>query len=110
MPLKPQPVAIAHWWRQDGSAFSACELGQHWQQALGLLAVTQRTAVLSNAISYNAVFSACGKGQQWQHMQQSAGLPNVIYCSAAINSWEKGQAMAAGLGSFGGEAADCCSA
>jgi hypothetical protein len=74
------------------------------------LAVTQRTAVLPNAISYNAVFSACGKGQLWHHLQQFAGLPIVIFCSAAISSCEKGHAMAAGLGSFGGEAADCCSA
>ena len=42
---------------------SACEKGQQGQQALGLLAVMQRTAVLPNVISYSAAISACENGQ-----------------------------------------------
>ena len=70
----------------------------NYVQALGLWAVTQRTAVLPNAISYNAVISACRKGQQWQQMQQTAGLPNVISCSTAVSSCEKGQQRQQALG------------
>ena len=49
----------------------ACEKGQQWQQALGLLAVMQQTAVLPNRISYIAVISACEMGLLWQ---QALGL------------------------------------
>ena len=53
------------------AAISACDNGQQWQQALGLLAVMQQTAVLPNVISYNAAISACDNGRQWQ---QALGL------------------------------------
>ena len=95
---------------------SACEKGQQRQRrqqtagrpmsfpavppsvALGLWAVTQRTAVLPNAISYDADIRACEKGQQCQRRQQTAGLPNVISYSAAISPCEKGQQWQQALG------------
>ena len=36
------------------AAISACDSGRQWQQALGVLAVRQQTAVLPNVSSYNA--------------------------------------------------------
>ena len=36
------------------AAISACEKAQHWQQALGLLAVMQEADFVLNAITYNA--------------------------------------------------------
>ena len=48
------------------AAISACEKGGEWQQALGLLAVTQTADLVPNIITYNAAISACAKGQQWQ--------------------------------------------
>ena len=47
------------------------EKGQQWQQALGVLAAMQQTAVLPEAISYSAAISACEKGLQ---RQQVAGV------------------------------------
>ena len=48
------------------AAISACEKGQKWQQALGLLAETRSVSVLPNVITYNTAISACEKGEQWQ--------------------------------------------
>ena len=45
------------------AAISACEKGQQWQQALGLLALVQQTCILPGVISYSAVISACVKVQ-----------------------------------------------
>ena len=94
----------------------ACEKDQQWQQALGLLAVMQKSAILPNVISYNAVVSASEKGHQGPQalsllavLQRTAGLPNGISFLAAISAFEKGHAMAAGLGSPCGDAAVCCS-
>ena len=48
------------------AAISAGGRCQQWQQAFGVLAVMQLTAVLPDVISYNAVISACEKGQHLQ--------------------------------------------
>ena len=75
----------------------ACEKDQQWQQALGLLAVMQKSAILPNVISYNAVVSACEIGHQGPQalsllavLQRTAGLPNGISFLAAISAFEKG--------------------
>ena len=48
------------------AVIKACEKGQQWHQALGLLASMQQIAVLRNVSSYSAVVSACDKCLQWQ--------------------------------------------
>ena len=44
------------------ASISACEKGHQWQQAFGVLAGMQQTAMLRNVISYKAAISACVKG------------------------------------------------
>ncbi len=53
------------------AAISACEKGEQWQKALGILAVMPEAGLVPNVITYNAAISACEKGQQWQ---QALGL------------------------------------
>ena len=48
------------------AAISACERGEQWQQAFGLLEVMQQAAALPNVVSYYSAISACEKVQQWQ--------------------------------------------
>jgi pentatricopeptide repeat protein len=67
------------------AAISACEKGEQWQQAFGLLAVMQQSVLVPGVIAYNAAISACEKSEQWQQalgvlavMLQSGLIPNVI--------------------------------
>ena len=84
---------------------------------LASLGIDAADFFLPNVISCSAVVSACGIGLLCQQaldtltvMLQTEVLPNVISYSAGINAFEKGPAMASGLGSFGVDAADCGSA
>ena len=48
------------------SALSACEKGEHWQQALGSFERMQGEYVQRNTITYSAAIRACEKGGQLQ--------------------------------------------
>ena len=48
------------------AAISACEKGQQWRLALGLLAEMAFVKVAKHVITYSAAISACEKGHQWQ--------------------------------------------
>ena len=86
------------------------------QQALGLLASLPQTAILPNVISLSAAINACERDLQWQQalgllalMQQTLFCLAFILLSRDQCSCES-SAMAAGIGSSGGDAADLCSA
>ena len=79
------------------ASISACEKGQQWQCALGLLESMRSVSVPANVITYSASISACEKGQQWQcalrllESMQSASVPaDVITYSASISACEWG--------------------
>ena len=48
------------------AAFSACEKGGQWEQALSLLKEMQDAGVTPDVISPSAAISACEKGGQWE--------------------------------------------
>ena len=48
------------------AAISACEKGQLWKKALGILDDMIDRGVQPEAITFNAAISACEKGHQWQ--------------------------------------------
>jgi pentatricopeptide repeat protein len=73
------------------AAISACETGEQWQQALGLLAMLQQSGLVPDVITYTAALTACERGEQRQQalgllnvMQQSGLRSNVITYNAAI--------------------------
>merc|ERR1719345_486341 len=47
------------------ASISACEKGEQWAAALGLLRQVQHQRLEPNVITYNASISACEKGQEW---------------------------------------------
>ena len=49
------------------ASISACEKGQQWEQALGLLQESGCCQLAPCAISYSTSISACEKGRQWEH-------------------------------------------
>ena len=73
------------------AAISACEKGDQWQEALGLLVGMQKAELVPDAISYKAAIGAFEKGEQWQHAlgpeaftQKPDWVPNAISNNAAI--------------------------
>ena len=48
------------------AAISACVIGVHFQQALGLFQRIWSDSVQRNTITYSASISICGTGEQWQ--------------------------------------------
>ena len=58
----------------DSAAMSACENCELCQQALGLLAVTQKAELMPNAASYSSAVSACEKSEQWQQVLKDVGI------------------------------------
>ena len=90
---------------------SACEKNQRWRQALSLLALLQQTAILPNIVSLSAAISACEKSLQcsrhwiFWHWQQAFPAWRCILLSRDQCLCED-SAMAAGIGSSNGDAAD----
>ena len=80
------------------AAISACEKGQRWHGALGLLVEMRRAGIAANTITYSAAISACEKEQQWQGaldlfaQMGRAGITasNIIH-DAVVRSCGKGQ-------------------
>jgi pentatricopeptide repeat protein len=88
------------------AAISACEKGDEWQRALGLLESMGKDIVKLSTVSYSAAISACGKGDAWQHALalfsevQRCGLQqNRITYTAALSAcgvsgqWEWAMAL-----------------
>jgi pentatricopeptide repeat protein len=48
------------------AAIGACEKGEQWQLALGLLDEMPRRSIQPDSITYNQVIMACAAGQQWE--------------------------------------------
>lgn len=64
---------------------SACEKGQQWERALGLLQGMARHLLTLDVVSWSAAITACEKGQQWeaalgllQEMVQLLSKPNLV--------------------------------
>ena len=47
------------------AAISACEKGQQWERALGLLEEVMHELLTPNMVSWSAATSACEKGMQY---------------------------------------------
>lgn len=47
-------------------AIVRCKNGQHWQQALTLLAEAERYLLTPNVITFNAIISVCERAAQWE--------------------------------------------
>ena len=47
-------------------AIVRCKNGQHWQQALSLLAEAERYLLTPNVITFNASISVCERAAQWE--------------------------------------------
>ena len=84
--------------------------------SLGSFGIVTATAILPNVISLSAAINACERDLQWQQalgllalMQQTLFRLAFILLSRDQCSCE-GSALAAGIGSSGGDAADLCSA
>ncbi|CAE7242276.1 unnamed protein product [Symbiodinium natans] len=81
------------------SAITACERGQQWEKAIGLLMEMRKQEVQPNVITYNAAMSACEKGDSWQtafvlfaEMVELKVSPSVVSYGAVMAACRKASA------------------
>ena len=86
-------------------AIVRCKNGQHWQQALTLLAEAERYLLTPNVITFNAIISVCERAAQWEValilLEEVEGRDlqsDLVTYNAAISACGKAAEMATGLG------------
>ena len=74
----PKPTPVQGVTNYSAAYTRACEKGQQWERAMGLLQELLRSRVEPDTISYTASIGACEKGFRWE---RALSLVGCMCCS-----------------------------